>query len=465
MGDHDGSTLDYVLARASDPDIFARWEAQGRSARWCRRPVRLVGRTAHVEADTGEVVSEFSTLSEPDGTLVKACGQRRQTACPPCSSIYRGDAWHLIVAGLRGGKGVPEDVALHPTLFVTLTAPSFGAVHSQRDRGGVSRTCRPHARGTCLHGRARRCGATHESDASELGEPLCVDCFEYSAAVLWNALATELWRRTTIAIGLRLAGAAGLTATAFGRVGRVSFAKVIEYQRRGVVHLHVVVRLDGREGVSAAPPSEFTVAMLEQAVQRAVSGAAVPFPSTAGVSGHARWGSQLDIRRIRPDENAERAALAAYVAKYATKSTDAFGRLDRRLRARDIASLDVPPHLRRLVLTAWELGGRPELEHLRLRAWAHTLGFRGHWLTKSRRYSTTFGSLRGARERWRRGDEGEMTTGSPVVLKDWRFVGRGWANPGDKWLAETAAAEAVEARRLARQELAQSEVRGEEPRR
>ncbi len=33
------------------------------------------------------------------------------------------------------------------------------------------------------------------------------------------------------------------------------------------------------------------------------------------------------------------------------------------------------------------------LDRLRLRTWAHTLGFPGHWLAKSRAYSTTFGAL------------------------------------------------------------------------
>ena len=33
---------------------------------------------------------------------------------------------------------------------------------------------------------------------------------------------------------------------------------------------------------------------------------------------------------------------------------------------------------------------------------AHTVGFRGHRLTKSRRYSTTFAALRGARTAWTR---------------------------------------------------------------
>ena len=38
-----------------------------------------------------------------------------------------------------------------------------------------------------------------------------------------------------------------------------------------------------------------------------------------------------------------------------------------------------------------------DLATLRLRQWAHALGFRGHWSTRSRRYSTTFTALRRAR--------------------------------------------------------------------
>lgn len=44
-----------------------------------------------------------------------------------------------------------------------------------------------------------------------------------------------------------------------------------------------------------------------------------------------------------------------------------------------------------MIRTAWILGARPELADLRLRAWAQMLGFRGHFSTKSRRYSTTLG--------------------------------------------------------------------------
>jgi len=175
-------------------------------------------------------------------------------------------------------------------------------------------------------------------------------------------------------------------------------------------------------------------------------------PATRGVSGEIRWGQQIDVRQVALDSTAP-GAVAAYIAKYATKSTDAFGRLDHRLRKSDLAALDVRPHLERLVLTAWELGGRPELKHLKLRRWAHTLGFRGHWLTKSRSYSTTPGALRSARAAWsanRRDPESPMP--ESVAVKDWRYGGRGWDSTGDDWLARTAAATRAETRKLAREQ-------------
>jgi hypothetical protein len=54
-----------------------------------------------------------------------------------------------------------------------------------------------------------------------------------------------------------------------------------------------------------------------------------------------------------------------------------------------------------MIQAAWRLGGLQQYQHLGLRRWAHMLGFRGHFLTKSRRYSTTFTALRQQRRTWR----------------------------------------------------------------
>jgi len=448
-----------VLARAADPAGYDAWAARARAAGWCRHPVRLIGATRRYSTD-GELTGTFASDQLPDRVLFKACGQRRATHCPTCSAVYRSDAYQLVVAGLRGGKGIPESVAAHPAIFATLTAPSFGPVHSTRTAGGQPRPCRPQPTGACPHGQPRACHAIHDPDNPEVGTPICRDCFDYRSAVVWNALAGELWRRTTIAVRRSLARFAGIPATKLHQHVRVSFAKVVEYQRRGVVHLHAVIRLDDPDQPAEPPPAPFDTELLATAVQRAATTAAVAYPHSEGLSGTARWGAQLDLRPITSHgTDPLPGMIAAYLAKYATKSTDPTGQLDHRLSPADLDTLDrhLSPHLARMVRTAWNLGARPELEALRLQAWAHTLGFRGHWLTKSRRYSTTFVALRAARADWHThhdpagtdaGSESEET----VTVGHWRYAGTGWTNDGDAWLAATAAARHAETRRTARQE-------------
>src|SRR5688572_17096474 len=112
--------LNDVLKRAADPEEWERFERQLRSTGYCRRPVRLHGCVDQVDSSTGEVLSSYSTDREPDGTLLKCCGNRREAICPSCARTYRGDAFQLVASGMRGGKGVPETVAEHPLVFLTL---------------------------------------------------------------------------------------------------------------------------------------------------------------------------------------------------------------------------------------------------------------------------------------------------------------------------------------------------------
>src|SRR4051794_19831662 len=190
--------LEGVLARAADPDEWERFERQLRSNGYCRQPIRLRGRVDSLDVTTGEVVASYSTDREPDGTLLKCCGNRREAVCPSCARTYRGDAFQLVASGMRGGKGVPEEVAEHPLVFLTLTAPSFGPVHSRRVVDDKARRCRPRRDGgVCAHGVSVACNEIHDEDDPRLGEPICQGCFDYEHNVLWNALAPELWRYTS----------------------------------------------------------------------------------------------------------------------------------------------------------------------------------------------------------------------------------------------------------------------------
>ena len=87
----------------------------------------------------------------------------------------------------------------------------------------------------------------------------------------------------------------------------------------------------------------------------------------------ARWGEQLDVRHIGAGSGEEltEEQVAGYIAKYATKATEALGvTLDHRLSEAELDDLDVPAHVAELVRACFELGARPSLAPLRLRNWA-----------------------------------------------------------------------------------------------
>jgi hypothetical protein len=467
--------LGEVVERAGSG--YDRWAELVAQAGYCHHPIRLAGRVEQADRTTGEVRPVYDSEREPDGVLLKACGTRRESRCPSCAATYRADAYQLLAAGLKGGKGVPESISEHPRLFVTFTAPSFGRVHTRKAQGRLVLPCHPYRQGArCSHGLRAGCWHRHDTDDPRLGEPLCPSCYDAQAQVLWNALAPELWRRTTIAVYRALGRLVGLQEAGLRRLVRISYAKVAEFQRRGAIHFHAVLRLDAATdcrcaGCLAPPPAGFTAALLEDALRQAVPAVRVPCPPLEDrPDRYARWGEQLDVRNVTQgdDEAGELSAeqVAGYIAKYATKATESFGAgLDRRLGADDLERLDrLPIHVAELVRAAWALGGRPELEGLRLRAWAHMLGFRGHWSTKSRRYSTTMTVLRRARvafakrrrakdgvplDAWGRAEDDQAV----IVVASWVYVGAGFVTEGERWLALSAAARAREQRRIAREEL------------
>jgi hypothetical protein len=170
-----------AIARAARPD-YPAWLTHVKAASACTRPVRLAGTIATIEAATGRILAEVSTAGMPDGVIYKPCGNRRESVCPSCSRRYQHDAYHVVRSGLVGGKGVPEQVAHHPAVFPTFTAPSFGEVHTRvvkrhtcarrKDCDCRSEPC--HARRdltVCPHGVRLACYARHDHDDRRLSRP------------------------------------------------------------------------------------------------------------------------------------------------------------------------------------------------------------------------------------------------------------------------------------------------------
>jgi len=249
---------------------------------------------------------------------------------------------------------------------------------------------------------------------------------------LFNATAPEMWRRFTITLRRSLARQAGLTSKALAAQVRISFAKVAEYQRRGVVHFHAIIRLDGPAGPTTAPPAWATVALLTAAIDQAARTVHLETPAVPGLpAGTLAWGREIATRPVTTTGELTDSKVAAYVAKYATKAAECTGTLDRRITAADqLDALPIREHARRHIAECIRLSKLPGLEHLRLAAWAHMLGFGGHFATKSRVYSTTLGAIRADRAVYQReqataaGLLQDASDDTTLVVTDWHFVGR-----------------------------------------
>ena len=451
----DARTVGQIVDRAGRPD-FDRWADQVARCGHCSRPVRLRGRLVR----GGQEV--YSTDREPDGVLLKRCGNRRASVCPSCSYEYAGDMWQLLYAGAAGGrKGVPESVRAHPLVFATLTAPGFGPVHGTRKtRSGAPGRCRP-PRGrptVCPHGRPSWCGRVHTDGDPRLGEPLCGDCYDYPGHVAFNWWAPELWRRFTITLRRVLARRLGLTPAELNRRCRLSFVKVAEFQRRAVVHFHALIRLDGPDDFTP-PHVPVDAAELADAIHEAAAAVrlTVDLPGDQAVT--LRFGEQTDTQPVNGGAVGELTPerVAAYVAKYATKSAEDFGLGDRRQTGAALAGHGLSAHVARVVQTCWDLGGHDK--YAGLRRWVHMAGFRGHFASKSRRYSTTLGAIRGERREYRRREASERARllgyddpydETVPVIGAWKFAGTGYLTGGDAALALSAAARARERRDAAR---------------
>ncbi|MCC8244241.1 replication initiator [Saccharothrix luteola] len=421
---------DRIADRVQRAD-YRDWRDKVTATGGCLAPIRLFGAWQLHNLDSTKVLAHLG------GDVMAPCGNRRASVCPSCSDRYAADAFHLMRSGLSGGsKGVPESVAEKPRVFATLTAPSFGAVHNRRETGGgKTRPC-------------TGCGEFHHPDDPRIGGAVDPDTYDYVGAVLWQAHAGKLWHRFTIALRRALARAAGLTVREFKDHARLSYAKVAEYQRRGLVHFHAVIRIDGAEGSHDPVPAWATVELVERAVRSAARSVLVESFRPDGTVLDLVWGEQVDVRPIRAasaDQVEDDAGavsdgkLAAYVAKYATKGTGARDTPDRPIRSQlDIDHLRVSDHHRHMIQTAWDLGDLGFYDELNLRKWAHMLAFRGHFLTKSKHYSTTFKRIREDQRAYRAAETLErlgLAAEEVIVVNDWAYAGSGYANDAERELA------------------------------
>lgn len=373
----------------------------------CSHPVRL--HATHLDLVTGEYTKRV---------LKVGCKDRRESVCPACSRTYGTDAWILVATGINGGKGVSDEVTSCPRMFVTLTAPSFGSVHTIRSTGRCVQNNFGDAK--CQHGWSKSCGLIHQPDDRLLGRPICDSCFMTRDAVLWNAHASQLWTATILLVRRNLAALLGVKRTELTKHASVNYLKVAEMQRRGLVHFHALVRLDPAES-GAALDSE-----LRSAWSKAVRSARI-----RNELGLFEWGENLDIQTLESGSSHAR-AIASYLAKYVTKTAGEGLELARQFRSRrQIVTLVDNPHLRNMALEAWDLSSDARCSHFKTKSHAHTLGYTGQLMTKSRGYSTTLTALRLARRDYR-----SVRSDRNIVTGEFSYAGRGYDDSRSSSLAE-----------------------------
>lgn len=452
-----------IASRMRDGTMDAFFDALAATGN-CAHPIRLVGSSATVDTTTGQVISTFDTRELPFGTLHRPCGNRRASVCPSCSRVYARDTYALIHAGVSGGKTVPEQVRDNPLLFVTLTAPSFGHVHGHR-HGRPCRPRRPEARTRCPHGRPTWCNRVHDADDEINGAPLCFECHDTASAVMWQWHAPELWRRFTIALRRGIAHRLGVPDSRLSRHASIQYAKVAEYQTRGLVHFHALIRLDGpADGGTGSPaPASLGGDVLAALVRKVVPSVTVladpvDHEDTPRV---LAFGAQVDARTVRGGSRTDDPTgpltpdqVAGYLAKYSTKdSSSLHGHGQGR------------PHVLAFKRECREMAQRAATFHdvdhdyQRMSQWVRCLGFRGHFGTKSRRYSITLGALRRARSRWQELAAESRRTGAPIDTRDlearlladdadettqvvgsWTYIGTGWRDHTEEAMALAVAA-------------------------
>ncbi len=99
--------------------------------------------------------------------------------------------------------------------------------------------------------------------------------------------------RFTIELIRVLAARTGLSEREWRKRVRVAYAKVAEFQARGLVHFHAIIRLDGAEDRATAPGVDISSEELCAAIRKAAASARLGGDAGDGQSIDVRFGEQL----------------------------------------------------------------------------------------------------------------------------------------------------------------------------
>ena len=365
----------------------------------------------------------------PDGVIYKPCGNRRATVCPGCAETYHRDAYQLLRAGLIGGKGITPDRRhppgrvrhLHRPVLRHRPHPAGPPAHLRRQdplplpAAALPRPpqprhlpARPPRR--LLHPAPPRRPQARPAAVPGLLRPRPPGRLE--PARRRTVAAHQTSHRTPPRPARRRRGSPRpvLRPEAARSPVRVSHGKAAEFQARGAVHFHALLRLDG---VDPADPDR----------DRSRHRPASPSPTSTTPSGRPPPPSATPPRRIPPSPAAGRSPGAPdrhpthHPAGTGTSPTGWSPATSPSTPPKPPKPPATPPPASpptpstctptRTAPTPTASStpagaSAPHPGYVSLRRWAHMLGFGGHFLTKARRYSVRFRDLRQARITYRR---------------------------------------------------------------
>ena len=324
----------------------------------CSHPVRVAMKCA--DRSTGEIY--LGRVIEKD------CGSRLAERCPHCSEVYARDAMSVFNGGVESGE-VP---VTHYT-FITFTAPGsqvFGRTHQRvvKERKGK----KPHVvRCSCKH--------THREDDIRIGTPVNPDTYRYDLAAEFNAVSSRL-----LAITLQRLGRA--------RGEKLDYARVAEFQKRGLIHFHVLVK----------------GTVLPELVREVVLGKSDDDDNVLSepvAHNGWKWGEQVDVKVIDRDDKKQVGYYLLKLISYALKGTDSStnGPIDHRAQMQKSAlrgcscekGRDCARGSRYNAKTRSFYDGEMAHKFCRRHQLAYNgWGFRGHILAFSRGWGMTFKAVR-----------------------------------------------------------------------
>lgn len=210
---------------------------------------------------------------ECESWFVKPCGSARSGKCSPCAQLHRGD----VAAVARSGW---SDRPTSRGIWLTLTAPGTESL--------------PWDSSACTHSVTRSCS----------GAIGCV--VESTALAVWHADLPLRWSHFITDVRRLLNP--GLTGPVSSWPVRVEFVKTYEPQRRGALHIHAMMRVDG--------------VVTERRVRAALR-----------LARSRHWfGREMRDEFVDLSDTLQAARVAGYTAKYTTKCADAL---------QDVRRLDV----------------------------------------------------------------------------------------------------------------------------